>query len=270
MEKLMSAEEVLAGWKSTPGVYQQVTTWNDAAERWENLPIPSWENDPFLKVLDSEVDFHPDMTVLDIGCGSGIYSFALAKRVGAIVGVDISPNMIGAAARRADAEGIGNVSFVTGDFSEVDLGGPFDLVFAHMTPAIRDGQTFKRMLDLAEEYCYMAKPCRRTDPVLQEVQSILGIESENAEGRDESILRAFVAVWQRGMTPSMHHRHEQWENSRTLEQALSFYRDQQLAQNPDDGAFDEVTRYLESIAENGTVRETIDTEIVIMGWHMRP
>lgn len=270
MEKLMSAEEVLASWKSSPGLYQQIATWDDAAERWENLPIPSWEDDPFLKVLDSEVDFRPDMTVLDIGCGSGIYSFALAQRVGTIVGVDIAPNMIGAATRRADAEEIGNVSFVTGDFSEIDLDGPFDLVFAHMTPAIRDGETFKRMLDLAGEYCYMAKPCRRTDSVLQEVQRIMGIESEDAEGRDESILRAFVAVWQSGMTPSMHRRHERWENSRTLDQALSFYRDQQLPQNPNDEVFNAVTQYLESIAEDGMVRETIDTEIVVMGWRMCP
>ena len=265
----MDMDQILADWVGMGGVYQQAATWDEAAARWEEFPIPSWQDDPFLQMLDDEVDFRSDMRVLDIGCGSGIYGFALAPRVSEVIGVDISPKMVEAARRRARAEGIENASFLTGDFLDVDVQGPFDLVLAHMTPAIRDGRTFKRMLDLSGEYCYMAKPCRRTDPVLQEAQRLMGVETHDAEGRDESILRAIMAVWQGGMTPSMRHYHERWDNARPLDEALAFYRDRQAPGDLDAQAFDEVTRYLESLAVDGMVREAIDTEVVMMGWRMR-
>ena len=96
--------------------HQQTVTWDAKASRWETLPIPTWQGDPFLCMLDEEVEFRPDMTVLDIGCGSGVYGFAIAPRVRSVIGVDVSPKMIEAAERRAVVEGIDNVSFVTGDF----------------------------------------------------------------------------------------------------------------------------------------------------------
>jgi len=269
MNRLMSMEDVLAGWHDQASVYQQTVTWDAKASRWETLPIPTWQGDPFLCMLDEEVEFRPDMTVLDIGCGSGVYGFAIAPRVRSVIGVDVSPKMIEAAERRAVVEGIDNVSFVTGDFLEAGLPESFDLVFAHMTPAIRDGETFKRMLDLASEYCYMAKPCRRTDPVLQESQRIMGIPAVESGDRDEAVLRALMAVWQGGMTPSMRHHHEQWNTPRTVGEALSFFRDQQTPEGLGADAYEAVTRYIESLAVEGTVLETIDTEIVMMGWKMR-
>jgi ubiquinone/menaquinone biosynthesis C-methylase UbiE len=74
--------------------------------------------------------FGPDRRVLDIGCGIGRISEALAPHVGAITGIDISPAMIAAARRRC--RGLANVAFRQcggadlADFADTS----FDLVLA--------------------------------------------------------------------------------------------------------------------------------------------
>ena len=49
--------------------------------------------------------------VLDIGCGTGFFSHALARSVKKVVGIDPAPDMIAAAAKQRSA----NVSFLVGD-----------------------------------------------------------------------------------------------------------------------------------------------------------
>ncbi|MSQ58134.1 MAG: methyltransferase domain-containing protein [Betaproteobacteria bacterium] len=74
--------------------------------------------------------------VLDIGCGTGVVSRAIARRLkfgGRIIGIDLSPYLTHAAARLAEAEGLGHrIDFRTGD-SHI-LGIPersLDAVVAH-------------------------------------------------------------------------------------------------------------------------------------------
>jgi len=67
-------------------------------------------------------------TVLDVGCGSGIYEVEFAKR-GAkrVVGIDFSSNMLELARARTRREGVDGVSeFVLGDFMKHDPGERFD------------------------------------------------------------------------------------------------------------------------------------------------
>lgn len=74
--------------------------------------------------------------VLDIGCGTGVVSRAIARRhgfSGKVIGIDLSPYLTQAAARLAEAEGVGNrIDFRTGDSHT--LGIPdrsLDAVVAH-------------------------------------------------------------------------------------------------------------------------------------------
>lgn len=57
--------------------------------------------------------------VLDSGCGPGIVSAALARQVGQVEGVDLTPAMIALAEQRAVAEGLTNVRFQVGDMSSL-------------------------------------------------------------------------------------------------------------------------------------------------------
>lgn len=75
-----------------------------------------------------------DRIVLDVGCGNGRLTFALAEEAGRIVGIDRSEQAIERAIRRARADGLDHVTFVCGDAERIDYAtlGPIDLVVAHL------------------------------------------------------------------------------------------------------------------------------------------
>ncbi len=76
----------------------------------------------------------PGEAVLDVGCGTGATSRALARAVtpsGSVLGLDLSIPMMAEASRRAAAEGLANVRFVAGDASAYALTpASIDLLFS--------------------------------------------------------------------------------------------------------------------------------------------
>lgn len=69
-------------------------------------------------------------SVLDIGCGSGVWGLAVASRFleCKLYGVDL-PEVLPALRRRAEGLGmIDRIQCISGDMFEVDLAGPYDIV----------------------------------------------------------------------------------------------------------------------------------------------
>jgi 2-polyprenyl-3-methyl-5-hydroxy-6-metoxy-1,4-benzoquinol methylase len=75
-----------------------------------------------------------ERTVLDVGCGTGRLTFALAEEAGRIIGIDWSDQAIEQANQRARSRGLDHVTFVRCDAERIDYGelGPIDLVVAHL------------------------------------------------------------------------------------------------------------------------------------------
>jgi SAM-dependent methyltransferase len=65
--------------------------------------------------------------MLDVGCGGGAWTALFAQRYRRVVGVDVSPSMLAAAARRL--AGLDNVELLEGDARQVRLEGPLDAAF---------------------------------------------------------------------------------------------------------------------------------------------
>jgi SAM-dependent methyltransferase len=62
-------------------------------------------------------------TILDIGCGTGGHAIPFARQGHAVVGLDSSPDMLNAAARKADAAGVAHRLTLL----HADIGSPLDL-----------------------------------------------------------------------------------------------------------------------------------------------
>lgn len=70
---------------------------------------------------------HEPKEVLDIACGEGSFALALARQGYAVTGVDLSKEMIGAALKKAKAEGL-SVDFHVQDMRQLSFEDQFDLV----------------------------------------------------------------------------------------------------------------------------------------------
>ncbi|HEX6506450.1 MAG TPA: class I SAM-dependent methyltransferase [Chloroflexota bacterium] len=67
--------------------------------------------------------------ILDVGCGAGHTTLAVAARAASVVGVDLTEEMLAQARRLADEHGLQNVTFVRGDAEQLDYqDASFDLV----------------------------------------------------------------------------------------------------------------------------------------------
>lgn len=81
----------------------------------------------------SLIDHAPGMKVLDIGCGTGVFSFKLARRGCDVTGVDLSEKMLGEARRKVRETSL-EVDFKTMDATRLAFGNDsFDLVVSMAT-----------------------------------------------------------------------------------------------------------------------------------------
>jgi ubiquinone/menaquinone biosynthesis C-methylase UbiE len=96
--------------------------------------------------------------VLDLGCGTGVATRAIARRPGfkgKVTGIDLSPYLAEQAQRLAATEGLASrVEFRAGDTRSLDLGdGAFDAVVAHTLLSHVD-----RPLAVLQEAARVARP----------------------------------------------------------------------------------------------------------------
>ncbi|HPU84428.1 MAG TPA: class I SAM-dependent methyltransferase [Candidatus Latescibacteria bacterium] len=107
----------------------------------------------------------PDRTVLDVGCGTGRFSIALAQRNARVVGIDPAPTMLAIANRLASEQGVADrCRFIEADLDRFEAPEKFDYVigiglFDYLaSPAI----SLKRMIDLAKKRVIVTFPRRWT------------------------------------------------------------------------------------------------------------
>ena len=93
---------------------------------------PAYLRNAFTKGTEQEIDFlidahalEPGMRVLDVGCGPGRHSLALARRGYDVLGVDHSAEFVRLAREAAAADGL-SATFEELDVRDLDRPGEFD------------------------------------------------------------------------------------------------------------------------------------------------
>jgi toxoflavin synthase len=103
--------------------------YNGVAEEYKRAKQEPWRNWIEGFTLFKLLGDVAGKSVLDLACGEGFYSRQLRQRGAAVVGVDISPEMI-RLARAAEARRPLGIEYQVGDAAALDLAGRFDMVLA--------------------------------------------------------------------------------------------------------------------------------------------
>ncbi len=149
-----------------------------------------WEKGDFTRIavsmresgtaLVAALGIEKGLEVLDLGCGDGTTALPEARLGAEVLGVDIASNLVAAAKRRAEDEGLSNCRFQEGDATNLaDLrDGAFDL-----SVSIFGAMFAPKPFDVAQELVRVTRPGGRIvmgnwipdDPTL--VAQILKISS---------------------------------------------------------------------------------------------
>ena len=141
--------------------------WDDRAQKWiddlgsDGMGKPGMNAriDDTARYLRSRGLLGAESTVIDVGCGPGLFVMEFAKTALHAVGLDHSQRFIGYASACATVRGISNVSFVEADFLELDIeksgfAGAFDLLFASITPAVTGEGSIDKLMKMSRGFCH--------------------------------------------------------------------------------------------------------------------
>ena len=92
--------------------------WSACSRRWDDLLDDGQAAAHIAEVVDQLAAALPaGARVVDLGCGTGNHSIALAQRGFVVTGVDLTPGMLDAARGKGEAAGL-DVTWVEGDLSK--------------------------------------------------------------------------------------------------------------------------------------------------------
>lgn len=251
-----------------------VEWWNSSAEKFASKGLPIAENSIAMRIIEREGMIKEGCSGLDVGCGGGRFSFALEALGADITATDFSPKMIEQCEKKQVENG-SKVQFSVDNWHTLNLEdkgwtGQFDIVLAHMTPAVVSAETFLKLSEASRNWVLMVKPTRRTNVVLDELNKLVGAEKDK-KTLDETMAFAFDLAWLMGFQPKLEYENQEWENDFSLEEAVEQYT-LRIAFTHDlsEDNKQAIKNYLESIAVDGSVHELSHTQIVAMYWQVNP
>lgn len=107
---------------------------NEWVDFFNDEYAPRYEEEIFTKNTEEEIiylkyelNLRKGAKILDIGCGTGRHSIALAREGFKLTGVDISPAMLNIAREHAEEEGV-EISLIESDAQDISFNEEFDAV----------------------------------------------------------------------------------------------------------------------------------------------
>ena len=146
---------------------------------------------PFQKTIFEKIEQRGisfvNKTLLDIGCGTGIYTLHLAKLVHKTTALDFSQEMLDILMEDAKIENLDSkIIFTCSDWQTYDKDAYFDIIFSSMSPAFKNDEDFEKMHHSAKESCiYLGWGGKRESELLDAVFKAHGITLKAPPGSDK-------------------------------------------------------------------------------------
>lgn len=148
--------------------------WDKKAESYNRFSHDpnSFQNLILTKIAQRSISFE-QKNVLDIGCGTGVYTLHIAQKALHVTALDFSQEMLNILQADARKEGLEKkFTLICNTWSDFYSQKKFDIVFSSMSPAFQSDEDFAKMDILAQEYCvYLGWGGKREstllDPIFQ-------------------------------------------------------------------------------------------------------
>lgn len=153
------------------------------------------ETDPLLRRLLQEAT--PELTVLDVGAGTGRYAIPLAKAARSVIAVDSSQAMLAFLRDEARSLGLENLTIVHAPWEEAQV-EPCDIVLcSHVIYSVMEIAPFlRKLLEHARAACFMAIRITQFDAPLTELWELVHGEPRKPE---PSFIELFNLLYRMGV-----------------------------------------------------------------------
>ena len=129
--------------------------WDRRAKGFQRATKDSARSDPFYFALWNEV--RPELTLLDVGAGTGRFSLALAPRVKEVIAVEPNATMLHYLQAQMEEQKISNITCITQPWEAVSNEIRADIVIcSHVLYPIREVDSFlKKLHTAARRSCFI-------------------------------------------------------------------------------------------------------------------
>lgn len=153
---------------------KKASIWDKKAKKYNRFSNDkdSFQSQILEKIAQRGISFK-DKTVLDIGCGTGVYTLHIAKDALHVEALDFSQEMLDILKIDAQNEGlVEKFTFTCSTWGDFKTDKRFDIIFSSMSPALQNSDDFAKMNTKAKEYCvYLGWGGKRKstllDPIFQ-------------------------------------------------------------------------------------------------------
>ena len=199
--------------------------WNSRAMLYKGISVPNLNNNYIKYILDTNGCELSKTDVLDIGCGTGIWSLALAKSVHSVIGVDISDQMVKYAIENSQKIDVSNTSFICADWKnllemEHLCEREFGIVMAHHTPAIETVNDLMIMDNLCSGVCYYTSFVEIKSDMLSQFRDCFNIKRSAPVS---FIKNALIGLLNNQRYPHIMYEYEEKNRLKSVEEAVKEY-----------------------------------------------
>ncbi|RPH51123.1 MAG: class I SAM-dependent methyltransferase [Desulfobacteraceae bacterium] len=207
-------------------------------------------------------------SILDIGCGTGIYTLPLAREAAMVTGLDNSETMIFRMKDVIASNSVQNVQAVKLSWKEADISAlgfekVFDITWISMSHAVQTRQDFEKMEKCAKKWCvYIGWGRKRKNVLMEEVYRLHGLHYGPPPGVDS----AYDILTGSGKSPSLDYFETSWDWTGTTGETLKamvFYIEMQGGRP----SIDLIEDLLACHEQNGRISHTTYVEEGLMVWH---
>ena len=133
--------------------------WNEEAENYDTRMFQDNRRIVAVRdVLEAQGYLNKNVSVLEVGCGTGLYAMDLSEYTKSVTAIDFSEKMGEVLLKKAEKSDINNIVFKKMDWLEIDLHKKglykaFDIALSALNPSMSSLEALNKLCDVSKGAC---------------------------------------------------------------------------------------------------------------------